>query len=130
MQQTSAVEVDRNGLEVLDRSECLRLLATAAVGRVGTSAGALPVVLPVPYRIIDDEVIFQAGRGTTVGLGIIGTVVAFEVDDVDPLLDEGWTVVVTGVARRFGLPEEWADDDGVTVAVPSAVVNGRRILPR
>lgn len=127
--QQAAVEVDRNGLEVLDRSECLRLLGTAGVGRVGTSAGALPVVLPVPFQVIGDDLVFRVGSGSTVAPGVVGAVVAFEVDDLDPLLADGWTVVVTGVARRLGLPEGWSDADGAFVAVPTDLVTGRRILP-
>ena len=50
------MEVDRNGLEVLDRAECLRLLGTASLGRIGLTSGALPTVLPVNFRLIDDEI--------------------------------------------------------------------------
>ncbi len=41
------MHVDRNGLEVLEREECLRLLAGATIGRLGITIGTLPVVLPV-----------------------------------------------------------------------------------
>jgi uncharacterized protein len=44
------MEVDRNGLEVLGRDACLRLLASATLGRVGVSSGALPSVVPVNFR--------------------------------------------------------------------------------
>lgn len=40
------MEMDRNGLEVLDRPWCLRLLQGATLGRVGMTMGALPVVRP------------------------------------------------------------------------------------
>ena len=35
------MEIDRNGLEVLDRGQCLALLGSAHVGRIGLSSGAL-----------------------------------------------------------------------------------------
>jgi hypothetical protein len=38
------MEVDHNGLEVLGRDECLRLLGTATLGRIGVTSGALPGV--------------------------------------------------------------------------------------
>ena len=47
------MERDRNGLEILDRSECLRLLAGSSVGRVAVSVGALPVILPVNFRLAE-----------------------------------------------------------------------------
>ena len=47
----AGIVIDRNGLEVLDRDECLRLLGTATLGRVGITFGALPVVLPVNFRL-------------------------------------------------------------------------------
>ncbi|HEX4905274.1 MAG TPA: pyridoxamine 5'-phosphate oxidase family protein, partial [Acidimicrobiales bacterium] len=58
------MEIDRNGLEVLDRDECLRLLAQATLGRVGVTIGALPCVVPVNYRIVGDEVVIRTGAGT------------------------------------------------------------------
>ena len=36
------MEVDCNGLEILDRGECLRLLSLATLGRVAITSGALP----------------------------------------------------------------------------------------
>ena len=33
-------QIDRNGLEVLDRAECIRLLRTVSLGRIGITAGA------------------------------------------------------------------------------------------
>lgn len=133
-----AVAVDRNGLEVLDRVECLRLLGSVALGRVGTSTGALPVVLPVPYRVVGDEIVFRVGPGSTLDAGIVGTVVAFEVDDFDPLLTGGWTVVVTGVARHLGPIEArtaggvpgWSHAEGGVVAVSTELVAGRRVAAR
>jgi nitroimidazol reductase NimA-like FMN-containing flavoprotein (pyridoxamine 5'-phosphate oxidase superfamily) len=48
------MEIDRNGLEVLDRDECLRLLATATLGRIGLTSQSLPTVLPVNF-ILEGE---------------------------------------------------------------------------
>jgi nitroimidazol reductase NimA-like FMN-containing flavoprotein (pyridoxamine 5'-phosphate oxidase superfamily) len=134
-----ASEVDRNGLEVLDRDECLRLLAHGHLGRVGLTSGALPLVLPVNYRLDGDEVLFRSAPGSKLDLATRGTVVAFEVDDFDSLNHAGWSVLVTGRARL--LPKEEADRrlrdgpiarwvpgaDGHTVAISTELVSGRRI---
>ena len=95
------MEIDRNGLEVLDPTCCRRLLASATIGRVGLSAGALPTVLPVSFLLIDDGIVFRTGRGTKLEAATHGAVVAFEVDDIDPLSHTGWSVVVTGIAREL-----------------------------
>ena len=47
---------------LLDRDECIDLLARATIGRVALSANALPTVLPVSFRLVDDRVVFHTGR--------------------------------------------------------------------
>jgi nitroimidazol reductase NimA-like FMN-containing flavoprotein (pyridoxamine 5'-phosphate oxidase superfamily) len=136
------VEVDRNGLEVLSRDECLRLLGTATLGRVAVSTAALPTILPVNFRLDGQQVLIRTGRGTGLDAATHNAVVAFEVDDVEPVWQTGWSVVVTGVARELTQPGELADagphplvrwapgDDHRLVAISTDVVSGRRILPR
>ncbi|HET7489932.1 MAG TPA: pyridoxamine 5'-phosphate oxidase family protein [Acidimicrobiales bacterium] len=135
--QSATVEVDGNGLEVLDRAECLRLLAGTEVGRVGTTAGALPVVLPVWYRLVGDEIVFRTRAGTLLDMGARGTVVAFEADHFDLEVSCGWSVVVTGIARRLGVDElpaaaqlpGWTRAaDECVVALAIELVSGRRMV--
>ncbi|HKY78342.1 MAG TPA: pyridoxamine 5'-phosphate oxidase family protein [Acidimicrobiia bacterium] len=131
------MEIDRDGLEVLDRAECLRLLEGGAVGRVAGTSGALPVVLPVGYVLDGDFVVVDTGRGTTLDFATSGSVVAFEVDNLHERGHSGWTVMVTGVA------EEIVDEDEVRrlrslvagdqdfaqqrfVRISSEIVSGRR----
>jgi uncharacterized protein len=93
------MEIDRDGLEVLDRAECLRLLGGAAVARIAGSSGALPVVLPLRYAFDGDSVVFESVPGTTIDFMTSGAVVAFEVDNMHERGHCSWTVMVTGVAR-------------------------------
>ena len=135
------MEVDRNGLEVLDRDECLRLLDGASLGRVGVTAGALPSVLPVNFRLAGDRIVFRTGGGTKLAAATRNAVVAFEVDDIDPVQHTGWSVMVTGVARPVVDPDEltelnglgiarWAAGrDGHVVEMSLEIVSGRRIPP-
>jgi len=135
----TAPEVDRNGLEILDRDECLRLLATARLGRVGITSGALPVILPVNFRVVDEQIVFRTAQGTKLDAATRGAVVAFEADDMDPFDHTGWSVMVTGVARQVTAPDElarlhvesiarWAPLGEVCiVAVSTEMVTGRRI---
>lgn len=130
---------DRNGLEVLDREECLALLATATLGRIGVTMGALPRVFPVNFWFDGGRILVRTGPGTTLDAALRHSVVAFEVDDVDPLGHAGWSVMVTGEAHAIDDPEaldelrhaplpHWArrPDDPVLV-IDAALVTGRRL---
>jgi nitroimidazol reductase NimA-like FMN-containing flavoprotein (pyridoxamine 5'-phosphate oxidase superfamily) len=76
---------DRNGLRVLPRDECIRLLATneLSLGRVAFVDYGRPIVLPVNYRIRDDAVIFWTDPGSELDAATRVDWVAFEVDQVD-----------------------------------------------
>jgi hypothetical protein len=137
------MELDRNGLEVLDREESLRLLGTAVVGRIGITSRALPVVLPVNFRFDGHHVLIRTGIGTKLDAATDHAVVAFEVDQIDAETETGWSVVVTGVARELTDPvalselarrplTQWAAGAGAgrVVAISTDLVSGRRINPR
>ena len=135
------MEVDRNGLEVLDRGECLRLVATATLGRLAVTSGSLPTVFPVNFLLDHDQILVKTGRGTKLDAATQNAVVAFEVDDFDPLYHSGWSVVVTGVSREVDDPGElaglrsaplvrWAPrGHGRIVAISTELVSGRRLVP-
>jgi hypothetical protein len=132
------MEVDHDGFEVLDRDECLRLLATATLGRVGFTSGALPSVLPVSFHLDDERILVRTRRGTTLDAAMQNVVVAFEVDDLDSDGQTGWSVAVTGVAAAVNGPllfEEGRADptagwtlaaDEAVVAISTEFVTGRR----
>jgi nitroimidazol reductase NimA-like FMN-containing flavoprotein (pyridoxamine 5'-phosphate oxidase superfamily) len=131
---------DRNGLEVLDRDECLELLSSASVGRIGLSAGALPVVLPVNFCVDGDRIVVRTGEGTKLAAAVRQAVVSFEVDDIDPLFHTGWSVVVTGIASPLESPADlaharrlplrpWASGAERYVAITLEELSGRRIAP-
>jgi hypothetical protein len=136
-----SVETNEDGLVQLSRDECLGLLACAPVGRIALSIGALPVVLPVNYVLDGDNVVFRTGEGTKQQAAVTNTVVAFEVDHIDPLYHSGWSVLVTGVANLVSEPTEvtrlaalplrpWADGKrGHFVRISSERITGRRLRP-
>ena len=133
------MDVDHNGLDVLDRQECLALLGTMSVGRVGISVQALPVVLPVAFRLIGEQIVFSTAPGSKLRAATDHAVVAFEVDHIDPLAHTGWSVLATGVARRVtdpaeherltlaGVPRWLAGNDAQLVVVGTDVISGRRL---
>jgi nitroimidazol reductase NimA-like FMN-containing flavoprotein (pyridoxamine 5'-phosphate oxidase superfamily) len=136
------MEVDRNGLEVLSREDCLALLKTALLGRVAITTKALPSIVPVNFRFDGSEILIRTGRGTKLDAATQNAVVAFEVDEVEPSRQIGWSVVVTGIAREITDPDELADaeklhlerwapgPDHRVVAISTDVVSGRRVRPR
>jgi len=83
----------------LDRPTCLSLLSSVGLGRVGLSVDALPVIMPVGFRIDGDRIVFALRPGDEVAGALDDVVVAFEADDVDPVTGAGWTVLVQGPAR-------------------------------
>lgn len=129
-------QIDRNGLEVLDRAECIRLLHTVSLGRIGITTGALPTILPINFRVDGDRILFRTGVGTKLDAATRSAVVAFEVDDFDPMYHSGWSVVVTGIAREVEDPDDraayttprWAPGQSERlVEVSIDKVSGRRL---
>lgn len=100
-----AMYSDHFGLEPLTPGECVDLLRTRSVGRVGLSAGSLPYVLPVRYVVDGDRILMRTGLDTRMAAATQDAVVAFQVDAFDDGLDAGWSVLVQGRARVVsGLP--------------------------
>jgi nitroimidazol reductase NimA-like FMN-containing flavoprotein (pyridoxamine 5'-phosphate oxidase superfamily) len=85
-----------NGLELLDDAECVRLLGTGHVGRVGVTIAGLPVILPVNYAYLAGDVIFRTGEGSKLRAASSRAVIAFEVDAFDDNERSGWSVLAIG----------------------------------
>ena len=94
------MQIDRAGLRVLSRDECLALLATAEIGRIAVSARALPLILPVRFAMDGDHIVIATHDGTTLDAATRDTVVAFETDDAAGDGHVGWSVHVNGIARH------------------------------
>jgi len=95
--------VDKSGLEVLTEDECFAQLETVPIGRVVYSDRALPVVVPVNFILDRTDVVIRTQRRSRLATHAPGHVVAFEVDDIDPVTRSGWSVVLTG---RFHLVDD------------------------
>ncbi len=88
----------RMTMDALGRSDCLRLLASRHWGRVAFSDRALPTIRPLAYTLVGDCLVLHTGSD---GLErtLDGQIVAFEVDEVDPIAGTGWTIVAVGPAH-------------------------------
>jgi CBS domain-containing protein len=127
-----------DSLEVLSEEECRSLLEQATVGRVGVSVEALPAILPVNYSMVDGAIIFRTGEGTKLRAALSHTIVAFEVDHTDPGREEGWDVLVVGLAEPVDavgetpgsgvMPEPWAGGRREhLVRIRPEMISGRRV---
>ncbi|MFF7474655.1 pyridoxamine 5'-phosphate oxidase family protein [Streptomyces sp. NPDC008092] len=82
----------------LSRTECGDLLSTHGVGRLAVSTALGPVIVPVNYSVVDGTIAFRTVRGATPSLAS-GRPVAFEVDRIDDVFSQGWSVLVRGHAH-------------------------------
>jgi nitroimidazol reductase NimA-like FMN-containing flavoprotein (pyridoxamine 5'-phosphate oxidase superfamily) len=130
----------RTGVEVIDRRECLELLATDVVGRVAIVEGTGPLVLPVNYALHGADVIFRTGPGSKLAASR-GRQACFEIDAFDRSTRTGWSVVVRGRLEEVtsydrdlpdvaDLAEPWL---GVSrphvIRLASTIISGRRLRP-
>jgi nitroimidazol reductase NimA-like FMN-containing flavoprotein (pyridoxamine 5'-phosphate oxidase superfamily) len=123
------VTVDAAGLRVLPTEECLALLRSVKVGRIALSHHALPMILPVLFRLDDhNRIVVEATRGTTLHHGTDGTVVAFEADGPSGAAEPTWSVVVHGVALHPEPRSRVADPADVEVAITIDQVTGREVV--
>ena len=131
--------VKRSAIDELDPADCLRLLASRSMGRLGITIASLPAILPVTYQLVDDLIVIHLDGGTDLGATRRHEIVAFEVDDLDEPTGTGWSVLVRGFARGLHLPRplgranrtsggaEPEGDGPDFIGVSTDVVSGRRM---
>lgn len=105
----------------LSPQECARLIAAGGVGRFAFCTPMGPQIYPVTFVVGGDAIIFRTTPYSTLGTLGPGTAAAFEVDDLNPALQTGWSVVANGPAqamtdadeiaelREHGQPQPWVD---------------------
>jgi nitroimidazol reductase NimA-like FMN-containing flavoprotein (pyridoxamine 5'-phosphate oxidase superfamily) len=89
----------------LSREQCLVHLEAGAYGRVVYVTARGPVAVPVNYEFTDGLVVISTDPAKAKALAR-APMVGFEVDHVDQDVSEGWSVLVTGPARRITAPHE------------------------
>jgi len=138
MEQRQADLVDA-GLEILDTSECTRLLHTTQIGRVAISLGEVAAVLPVNYVMLGSDIMFFTGPGVKLNAALAASTVTFEADQIDVTARTGWSVIASGRAERtdgswrprveaLGLYPWAAGDRHHLVRIRPTFLSGRRIL--
>ena len=93
-------------LEELDEAECLRLIASGGIGRIGFSGRYGPTVLPVNYQLYEGTIVFRTAQDSATdedlrtGIANAEYKVAFEIDDFDTAARTGWSVLIQGSAHH------------------------------
>jgi nitroimidazol reductase NimA-like FMN-containing flavoprotein (pyridoxamine 5'-phosphate oxidase superfamily) len=121
-------------LEEISAPECLELLRTEEVGRLGVVVRGRPEIFPVNYALDQSgSVILRTAVGTKLSAAV-NHHVALEVDRFDSDMRIGWSVVVHGVAHHTGRVVEgdhaltpWRSDAPYLVRISHLSVTGRRI---
>jgi nitroimidazol reductase NimA-like FMN-containing flavoprotein (pyridoxamine 5'-phosphate oxidase superfamily) len=134
-------------IEELDEAESLRLISAGGIGRIAYQSRFGPAVLPVNYKWHGGAVVFRTTRHSALDedlqTGISGGdyKVAFEVDAIDEIGRQGWSVLIQGpahhvegeteraAAEQAGV-EPWpAGERELFLRIVPDRVTGRRIKP-
>ncbi len=134
------VPLPHSELRVLSAEQCRTHLEAGGVGRLVYGAERGPVAIPVNYEFTEGQIVFSTDDAKAAELGAAADPVGFEVDQVDEVLSEGWSVLVTGrcrwvtdadeVERLSSLDlESWAGHDRhALVAITALETTGRVIV--
>ena len=133
------MELADEGLEILDEPECFRLMETVRIGRIAVARGGIAAVFPVTFTTVSGDVMFFTGAGTKLDAAREGRMVSFEVDEIDPLAEQGWSVLLVGRAQlaseaakaraqALGLYPWAAVERQSLVQIRTEFVSGRRVL--
>lgn len=137
------MQIDGTGVRVLQDDECMRLLAGVRIGRVALTRDALPVILPVAFRVLGQDPVIRTGPGAVREAGRRRSVLCLEADGCAPDWSTGWSVLVTGraevvtepdtlaVVRGLAMPE-WRhtlhgdEHDDLYVRIRTELISGRQ----
>jgi uncharacterized protein len=122
----------------LTLDECRSLLQSQQVGRVAFTDPDGPVVLPINYTLVGDQVVVATSAYSSLARNAPSAPVAFEIDMVDEFTQSGWSVLVRGRTSvvegqelsDVDLPQPWAA--GVRtlfLKISAAEISGRRLIP-
>jgi nitroimidazol reductase NimA-like FMN-containing flavoprotein (pyridoxamine 5'-phosphate oxidase superfamily) len=98
--------VPETHMELLDDTECRKLLAERHLGRLAIPDFGGPVIFPVNYVFDRDLVVFRTDPGSKLDAAMERESVAFEVDAIDEATRTGWSVVVRGTLADITDPAD------------------------
>lgn len=123
-------------VEPMTEAESWDLLDEVRFGRLATSIGGEPDIVPVNFLVHNGKVLMRSAPGTKLAELSINSAVAIEADEVGET--QAWSIVVKGTARivdsfseTYELDEAhlatWLPDDKpIYIEVMADSVSGRR----
>ena len=129
---TSKVEhMDADGayFAAISEAECRALLGEVDYGRIAWQATDGITVVPVNFQLVEGHVVFHTSPRSPLAELVEGKDVAFQVDDVDEEVANGWSVLLrgtTGPAPSDVGPTSWLTD-GRTLGI---MIEERRLSGR
>lgn len=127
-------------LEIIELSECLRLLATEPAGRLGFINHLQPAIDGVQFVFSDGAVVIRADDGSPL-TAAHNAMVSFEADHIDPDRRLGWSVTVIGRLHVVTDPVECERLSQLPLrpgtpgtrdhlmCIPVELATGRRLVP-
>jgi nitroimidazol reductase NimA-like FMN-containing flavoprotein (pyridoxamine 5'-phosphate oxidase superfamily) len=106
--------VTRPVLEPLDEAECLRLISPGGIGRLAYTGRYGLTVFPVNYKLHAGSIMFRTSPDSPTdedlrtGIRHAEYEVAFEIDEIDPVSEVGWSVLIQGSAHHMATEAEQA----------------------
>lgn len=88
-------------VEHLAERECMELLASAHVGRIGVIVDSAPEIYPINFALTDRAVLFRTDDGNKLRGLERSPSVCFEIDDIDREHHTGWSVLIKGRASEL-----------------------------
>jgi uncharacterized protein len=99
-------------IEVLAPDECWNYLRSSYIGRLAVINGGTPEIFPVNFMVTGETVVFRTAPGTKLRSLLKGTLVAFEVDGMNPYATEVWSVVIKGRPESFDGDQARLQEEG------------------
>ena len=126
-------------LETLSREQCLDFLRQETIGRIAFVVDDGPIILPVNYRLVEPPsgplLAIRTRPGNVIEQA--PTNVAFEIDSIDPIHHEGWSVLVRGELlhatptseefREHYDSEPWVGDREAWLLIDPWAISGREL---
>ncbi|GAA3811759.1 pyridoxamine 5'-phosphate oxidase family protein [Nocardioides panacisoli] len=127
----------KSHVRAIEREECISLLRTQKVGRIAFTDDSGPDTIPVNFALDGEDVLIATTGYSAMARAATGARVAFEVDEIDPFTESGWSVVIRGHAHRESPfapmdnpPYPWAEGNrGYVIRIKPDAVTGRRLVP-
>lgn len=126
-------------LDEVGYDECLEYLRNRSVGRIAVVVDGAPAIVPVNYRLVETSGPTWVALRTRSGnlIDHVPAKVALEIDDVDSVRNEGWSVQVRGTLLRVDPdaadfrerfdPGPWVADRDAWLVIEPFAVTGRRL---